>query len=244
MHKLPTALSCYDKTNEIQFAIDSKFSTMEQSSTTKINSLSNQLKDLEAKCLTNPVMETSESPTTPHTITSDSSVTALSIADELSDRERRKKNLILYNVPEQVNTQSDKGFFVDLCKAVYDMNVPINKMFRLGKKKASNEQPQHRPLLVALENESDKATLIARSSQLRRHDKYENIYMVPDKTKFERAKHKRLVDKLKQRRAKGEVDLVIRNGSIMKKRPRCQAIANDNRSPTSASSLNEANTQS
>ena len=32
-------------------------------------------------------MEASESSTTPHTITPDSSVTALSIADELSDRE-------------------------------------------------------------------------------------------------------------------------------------------------------------
>ena len=81
-------------------------------------------------------METSESSTT-HTITSDSSITALSSADELSDRERWRKNLILYNVLEQVNTQSDKGFFADLCKAVYDINVPTNKVFRLGKKKAS-----------------------------------------------------------------------------------------------------------
>ena len=88
MHKLPTALSCYDRTSEVQIAFDSKFSSMEQSFTTKINSLSNQLKDLKTKCLANPVMETSESesPTT-HSATSDSSVTALSIADELSDRE-------------------------------------------------------------------------------------------------------------------------------------------------------------
>ena len=50
-------------------------------------------------------METSESesPTT-HSATSDSFVTALSIADELSDRERRRKNLILYNVPEHTKT--------------------------------------------------------------------------------------------------------------------------------------------
>ena len=99
---------------------------------------------------------------------------------------------------------------------VYDMNVATNKVFCLGKKKASNEQPQHRLLLVALENESDKATLIAHSSQLLHHDKY---YMMPDKTKFQKAKHKRLFDELKQRRAKGEVDLVIHNGSIMKKMP-------------------------
>ena len=86
-HKLPTALSCYDKTNEVQFAIDSKFSSMEKTFATKINSLSNQLKEFKSiKCLDNPVMETSESSTT-HSTTPDSSVTVLSIADELSDRE-------------------------------------------------------------------------------------------------------------------------------------------------------------
>ena len=41
------------------------------------------------------------------------------------------------------------------------MNVPTTKVFCLGKKKINNEQPRHRPLLVALENENDKATLIA-----------------------------------------------------------------------------------
>ena len=87
MHKLPTALSCYDKTSEVQFAIDSKFSSMEKTFATKIDSRSNQLKELEAKCLDNPV-ETSESSIT-HSTTPDSSATVLSIADELSDRERR-----------------------------------------------------------------------------------------------------------------------------------------------------------
>ena len=74
------------------------------------------LKNLKlTECLANPVMETSESYSlTTHSATSDSSVTALSIADELSDRERRK-NLILYNVPGHTNRQSNKGFFVDLC---------------------------------------------------------------------------------------------------------------------------------
>ena len=88
MHKLPTALSCYDKTSEVQFAIDSKFSSMEKTFAIKIDSLSNQLKELEAKCLDNPVMETSKSSTT-HSVTPYSSVTALSIADGLSDRERQ-----------------------------------------------------------------------------------------------------------------------------------------------------------
>ena len=72
---------------------------------------------------------------------------------------------------------------------------------------------------------------------------------MPDKTRFERAKHKRLIDELKQRRAKGEEDLVIRNGSIIKKHPCSQAVVNDNRLPNSSSSTSssspiETNTQS
>ena len=71
--------------------MDSKFSSMEQSFIMKINSLSNQIKDLEAKDLANPAMETFESSTIPHADTPDSSVTALSIADELSNREQKKE---------------------------------------------------------------------------------------------------------------------------------------------------------
>ena len=49
-----------------------------------------------------------------------------------------------------------------------NLNIAATKVIRLGRKKGNNEQPQHKPLLVALENES---TLLARSGQLRCHDK-------------------------------------------------------------------------
>ena len=104
---------------------------MEKTFATKINSLSNQLKELKAKCQDNPMMETLESSTT-HSATPDSSVTVLSFADELSDREWQRKKLILYNVPEHTSTQSHKGFFIDLCKTVYDMNVLTTKVFCLN----------------------------------------------------------------------------------------------------------------
>ena len=81
------------------------------------------------------------------------------------------KKKFSYNIQDHTNRQSDKGFFIDLCKVAYNMNVSTTKGIRLGRRNANNEQPQHRPLLVALEYESDKATLIAHSSQLRQHDK-------------------------------------------------------------------------
>ena len=46
MHKLPMALSCYDTTSEVHHVIDSKFAAMELALSNKINSLSNQLKEL------------------------------------------------------------------------------------------------------------------------------------------------------------------------------------------------------
>ena len=39
-------------------------------------------------------------------------------------------------------------------------------------------------------------------------------------TKFERNKHKKLVDELKERKRQGEENLIIRNGTIVKRPPR------------------------
>ena len=234
-HKLPIALSCYDATNEVQCAVDSKLTAMELALSDKINSLSNQLKELDATHSTNRPMETTLESQTATSLAPrpDSSVTALSIADELSDRERRRKNLVLYKVPEGTNIQSDKDFFKDFCKTVYNLKVATTRVFRLGNKKGNNganEQPQPqsqpRPLLVSLEKESDRDTLLTRSGQIRHYDKYKEIYIAPDKTKFERAKHKKLVEELKQRRARGESNLIIRNGNIVSKRSRSHSTTN------------------
>jgi len=46
------------------------------------------------------------------------------------------------------------------------------------------------------------------------------VYIVPDRTKLERTKHKLAVEELRQRRAKGETGLIIRNGIVIAKQPR------------------------
>ena len=77
-----------------------------------------------------------------------------------------------------------------------------------------------------MEKESDKNTLLAcLHGQLRHHDKYKGIYIAPDKTKFERSKHRKLIDELKQRRDQGKTNLIICNGSIVIKRPHSQTAA-------------------
>ena len=76
---------------------------------------------------------------------------ALSIADELADRERRKNNLIIYKLAESNNHSSDKTNVAKLCKTVFDIDVRITKSMWLGKK----SEDKTRPLLICLDSQQN-----------------------------------------------------------------------------------------
>ena len=161
-----------------------------------------------------------------------SSNTALSIVDELADREKRKKNVIVYNLPEASDHEADKCSFLDLCKKVYNADISVNKMVRLGKKSTDKQ----RPLLISLKHDEDKSLLLLQSYLLRRNSQHSNVFMAPDRTKFEREKHKKLVEELKERRSQGAKDLVIRNGVIISKHSRPASQPSTIRGETSVQS--------
>ena len=157
---------------------------------------------------------------------------ALSIADELADREKRKKNVIVYNFPEASDLEADRVSFLDLCTKVYNSDISVNKLVRLGKKSTG----KHRPLLICLKHDEDKSLILSQSYPLRRNSQYSDVFMAPDRTKFEREKHKKLVEELKERRSQGEKDLVIRNGAIISKHSRPVGQPSTNDGETSAQS--------
>ena len=135
---------------------------------------------------------------------------ALDIVDELADRDCRKYNIVVYNFTEVNDRKADIESFKTLSNSVFKLDIGILKAVRLGPK-ISNKQ---RPLLLTLEDIDDKIYLLAHSHFLRKNEQYNEIYIAPDRTKLERVKHKKAVDELKQRRAKGESGLVIRNGIV------------------------------
>ena len=141
--------------------------------------------------------------------------TFLTVAKELDDRERRRNNVIIYNLPETSPSQ-DKKWFVDLCKTVFDIGIKVTKILRLGKP----AEEKARPLLIVLDNLSHNEFIVSHSYYLRRHSQYTNIYVSTDMTKFQREKHKKLVQQLKQRRERGEKYLIIFNGEIVLRRDR------------------------
>ena len=112
---------------------------------------------------------------------------SLDIVDEMADRDRRRCNLVVYNFTESDDRKKDQG----LCKDVFKLDVKITKAVRLGPK-IPNKQ---RPLLLTVQNIDDKNYLLSYSHFLRKSE----IYIAPDRTKLERAKHKKLVEELKER---------------------------------------------
>ena len=190
-----------------------------------INSASEQI-DISAKTSINSSSAQHFSSATP----------SLSILDELADRERRRKNLIIYNFSENPDLQADRSKFQELSATVFDLNLNMTRVTRLGKR--NDEKP--RPLLISLENDNERAKILSQSGKLRRHNLYKNVYIAADKTKYEREKHKKLVDELKVRKSNGEKNLVIRNGSIILLTPRSQVSVGQQSSNSSSNSFSSS----
>ena len=58
-------------------------------------------------------------------------------------------------------------------------------------------------------------TDISYSNLLHRHDQFERVFIAPDRTKLEQEEHANLVNELRERKTKGETNLIIRNGCII-----------------------------
>jgi len=196
--------------------------------------VSSKVDDLKSRneALRSEVEGTSELAGPPVIQSESPAATFLTIAEELDNREHRKNNVIVYNLPE-TSISEDEKWFSDLSKTVFDMGVKATKILRLGKPTEENK----RPLLIVLDNFSHKEFIVSHSYYLRRHSQYKNIYVSMDMAKFQREKHKKLVQDLKQRRERGEKGLMILNGEIVLKRYRKPTRASNG--PPNPSDLNE-----
>lgn len=204
--KVPLALKLEDKDASLSSDYEALRKAIDDVAI-KIDKLSSSESDLQRHITTagQQLLNVSNSP----------SSVATNIVKELEDKERRKNNLIFYNVPEPPTPswKADSDFVVNLCKATYDFEIQVVKAFRLGKKTTN----KCRPLLIRLNDDELKSKILTKSYLLRSISPYEEIYISTDKTKAEQAKHKLLVEELKARRAKGEANIIIRGDSIIAK---------------------------
>ena len=145
---------------------------------------------------------------------SDAASSTFDVANEIAERDRRKRNIIVYNLPEKTERADDKVKLTEMCKEITDVELKITKTFRLGKRVES----KHRPLLVGLETEDDRACLLSVAPRLRLSTEFKQVFIALDMTKLERERHKKVVEELKRRRSNGESGIFIRNGNIVQRR--------------------------
>ena len=137
--------------------------------------------------------------------------------DEHMDREKRKANLVIHNLPEQEGnslaerSEKDLALFTSMIKDVFKLRVSSSRSFRVGKK----QENRPRLLIVTLDNPSSKHDILKCAPQLRNSAEYGNIYITPDLTQKEREVNRKLREELESRRKAGESNLIIRGGRII-----------------------------
>ena len=147
----------------------------------------------------------------------------MKILDEYTDRERRKANIIIHNLPESTLEKGPDKIADDIKRAdemlQYDVNmsdVKITKVIRLGGR-GQNKQNKPRLILATLNNPDRRRAILAAARTLRHTDDWANIYISPDVTPLEREKEKKLREELKTWRNAGESNLIIKGDKLVTK---------------------------
>jgi len=123
---------------------------------------------------------------------------------EERDMENRKRNIILYRVPEKATENiierktNDTTFVTDLLDAMWNVKISeqeIEKMYRLGRW----SDDKTRPLLVSFKNKEVKDHIMANLRNLSQPiEKFRGIGVSHDLHPKEREENKRLVEEAKQ----------------------------------------------
>lgn len=133
------------------------------------------------------------------------------IISEISERQRREKNIIIYKLEEQGNGSMSNKIATDT-QAVADIikiispTVPTGNIrtYRLGRGNGNNISP----LKVELASKEDVFTILKNKNKLKNHNI--NIQISTDKTLLQRQHLKNLISELNQRKENGEDDLYIK----------------------------------
>ena len=143
------------------------------------------------------------------------------ILDEYLDIERRKKNVVVCNLPEpswETNSErmkDDLKSFIRIVREELHLIISAEKCFRAGKRHGTGP----RLLIVTLDTEDMKREVLRQAPQLRNSTRFPGIYINPDLSPQQRIKAKLLREELAQRRARGEQNIRIQRGQIVRTEP-------------------------
>jgi hypothetical protein len=152
--------------------------------------------------------------------------------DEQREVDRRKKNLIIWNLKESTKLEIAEKKEEDLesAKTLLRKLVPLEddeviEPVRLGKAQIGNRP---RLLKITMKSEEKKREVLKKAPELNRGVQADKrVYVNPDHTQKQRDEHKSLKEEKKRRTDAGEENLAIRHGKIVVVKPRSE----DNQAP-------------
>ena len=144
--------------------------------------------------------------------------------EERKQREMKKMNLCLFNLPECESTDESVCYEEDMKKLkdvlfLKDGFNPahVKRAYRVSREKTPGKI---RPMVIVFNDQTTRMNVLKMNDLTYSHDgETVRLYTGIDKTKRQVNEHKLLVTELINRRNAGESDLIIRNGKIVKKRP-------------------------
>lgn len=138
-------------------------------------------------------------------------------ADEIRQRERRARNIIIRGIPAPVSNiadadpnSADKEEVSNILNSVLNTKAKVLRTRRLPNRTDG-------PIIVTLASTSDRIIVLKTARKLKDHTKYGNVYINPDETIAEQARSKAL--RLECKRLNGldsDSHHFVRNGAITK----------------------------
>ncbi len=148
------------------------------------------------------------------------------VANELDDRQRRKGNLVLHNVPENSDQECDEDAVKSILKHVVDKEVDVQRdpitnrprIYRLGKRIPG----KNRSVKCHLNSEQVCEQVLSQSRRLSESSRYNQVVLQEDLTPMQRSHIKQLVHEKKRRNCLAsknnqDPDWIIRGGKLCKK---------------------------
>lgn len=124
---------------------------------------------------------------------------------EVSDRDRRKCNIIVFNAPESTsNSASDDVSLVNSVFSSLDLPIKALNSIRLG-----NNSNKRRPLRVSLPDINSVSQILKAKSKLRNIEMLKHLNIDIDKTKLQQEQFKTIWNMLSERKSRGETNIRI-----------------------------------
>jgi hypothetical protein len=178
--------SVEERSNESKSLNDvvNSLSEMVRSLSEKLSSLCNELTEVKAQLKNTEKMEVKNQ-------RGDLSEVASESSNELLDRDRRKSNLVWFNVPESTasdtkdRVMADTAFIADCCSKALSTPVDITSCKRLHSKDAAANPC--RPLLVTVKDPAQVWSVLKVARKLGESAEYKSVFVKKDSTPLERA---------------------------------------------------------